>query len=371
MIKRWLLALFGLLLLVAAIAGVKVLQIKKMIKQGESFVMPPTVVSAVKAQKGQWETTASAIGSFVAVQGLDLSADLSGRVVEIAFDSDTTVKAGDLLIRQDISSEQAQLRAVEARITLAELSLSRLERLLAQKTVAQSDYDDADARLKEHRAEADDIRATIAKKTIRAPFSGRLGIRRISLGQMLNGGETIVSLQKLDPIYVHFSLPQELVQVSKGYLVRVTSDAFPDVVAEGRISAINAQVNPDTRGFEILATLSNPDHRWRPGMFANVSVVWPQTQPVLYLPATSVLYAPYGDSVFVVEPPPEGSGLVLRQQFVTLGERRGDFVAVLANLKESDDVVNSGVFKLFNGQPVVIDNTLTPEFKLSPTPEDK
>jgi membrane fusion protein (multidrug efflux system) len=246
---------------------------------------------------------------------------------------------------------------------------------VAAKTISQSDFDNTDARFKEAVAQADNIRAIIAKKTIRAPFAGRLGIRQVNLGQILNEGDEIVSLQFLDPIYVNFLLPQQqLSQVHQGLTVRITTNVLPGHMVSGKITAINPQVDAATRNIQIQATVENPEELLRPGMYVDVSVVLPERIKVLTIPVTSVLYAPYGDSVFVVEKKKndtkEPSGLVLNQKFVRLGIKRGDYISVVSGLKQGDTVVTTGVFKLRNGQTVVIDNTLSPEFKKMPKPAD-
>ncbi len=375
MIKRILLTLLGLLLLAGLLAGIKALQIGKMIGQGKGFVPPPETVTAATARPDSWESTLSAVGSLSAVQGVQVSAELSGKVTQIAFQSGSRVRQGDLLLRQDTSTEEAQLPGAEASLLLARRNLERARRLLEEKVLSQAEFDTTDAAFKEATAAADNIRALIAKKTVRAPFSGRLGIRLVDLGQILKEGDGIVSLQSLDPIFVDFLLPQQqLSQVRTGLAVRVTTDALPGKALEGKITAINPEVDSATRNLRLQATLSNPAELLRPGMFASVAVLLPERIEVLAIPATAVLYAPYSDSVFVIDEAPGNDGeeqkLVLRQQFVRLGEKRGDFVAVLSGLKEGERVATTGVFKLRNGQAVIIDNALSPEFQLEPTPEN-
>jgi membrane fusion protein (multidrug efflux system) len=336
--------------------------------QGDQAPLPETVTAAA-ARKDSWEIVVKAIGSLQAVQGVMVTAELPGKVTEISFDPGSVAKAGELLVQQDTSTEEAQLRVAEAAETLALTNFERLRELHARKIVSKAEYDNAEAQCKQASAQSDNIRALIAKKGIRAPFSGRLGIRLIDLGQVLNIGQEIVSLQTLDPIFVNFLLPQqELRRVRPGLPVRVTTDALPGEVIEGEISAINPQVDPATRNIRIQATASNAQEHLRPGMFVNVGVVLPLQNEVLAIPATAVLYAPYSDSVFVVEEDEkEGRrAQILRQQFVRVGERRGDFVSVLSSLNEGDVVVSTGVFKLRNGQEVVVDNTLAPEFHLAP-----
>jgi membrane fusion protein (multidrug efflux system) len=375
MAKRIIVTIIGLIVLLGILGGIKGLQIGRMIAQGSQYVPPPETVTIAKVDRQSWESLISSVGSLAAVQGVMVTAELSGKVVQIAFEPGSRVQAGDLLVQQDISSEAAQLRAAEAAVTLAKLNLERYSKLLAGKTIAQSQYDNANAQYKEAVAQADGIRAVIAKKTIRAPFAGRLGIRLVNLGQILNEGQPIVSLQSLDPIFVNFYLPQnQLPQVKPGLTVRLTNDAFPGKVIEGTITAINPQVDAATRNIQIQATVSNPQERLRPGMFVNVDVVLPSKQEVLAIPATAVLYAPYSDSVFVLEEK-QGekagkAGKVVRQQIVQLGSKQGDFVTVVSGLQEGDAVVSTGVFKLRNGQTVVVDNTLAPDFELAPKPKD-
>jgi membrane fusion protein, multidrug efflux system len=375
MVKRIIITLIGIIVLIGMLAGIKGLQIRRMIAHGDSFVPPPEVVTTAMAKNDSWESLLTAVGSLEAVQGVVVTSELTGKVVHIAFKPGTMVKAGDLLVQQDTSVESAQLRSAEAEVALAKINFERTKKLTANKTVAQSDFDNADAQYKQAVAQADNIRAVIGKKTIRAPFSGRLGIRQVNLGQTLNEGDEIVSLQSLDPIYVNFLLPQQRVaQVYPGLAIRLTIDAFPAQVISGKITAINPQVDAATRNIRIQATVENPAERLRPGMYVNVSVVLPDRIEVLAIPATSVLYAPYGDSVFVVEEKKndskKSSGLVLNQKFVRLGEKRGDFVSVISGLTQGNTVVSTGVFKLRNGQTVVIDNTLSPEFKQMPKPAD-
>jgi membrane fusion protein, multidrug efflux system len=373
--KRIFFTIVGLLVLIGVLGGVKGLQISRMVAQGKTFVPPPETVTAFEVHPESWESLLTSVGSLEAVQGVMVTAELKGKVENIAFKPGAMARAGDLLVQQDISSETAQLRASEASAALAKLTLERTRKLLTEKTVSQSQYDNADAQYKQAEAQLDTFRSAISKKTIRAPFPGRLGIRLINQGQILNEGDAIVSLQSLDPIFVNFSLPQQqLSQVKPGLTVRMTTDVLPGREIEGKITAINPAVDAATRNIRVQATAANSQEQLRPGMFVNVAVVLPAKEKVLPIPATAVLYAPYSDSVFVVEEkkseknsPP---GKSLRQQFVRLGEKRGDFIAVLSGLKEGETIVSTGVFKLRNGQAVVVDNTLAPEFKLMPKPSD-
>ncbi len=369
--KRVVFTIVGLLVLIGILGGIKSLQIFRMTAQGKQFVPPPETVTAFEVHPDSWESLLTSVGSLEAVQGVMVTAELKGKVENIAFEPGAMVRTGDLLVQQDISSETAQLRASEASVALAKLTLERTRKLLKEKTVSQSQYDNADAQYKQASAQLDTIRSAISKKTIRAPFSGRLGIRLVNQGQILNEGDAIVSLQSLDPIFVNFSLPQQqLAQVRTGLSVRVTTDVLPGRVIEGKITAINPAVDAATRNIRVQATAANPREQLRPGMFVNVAVVLPAQEKVLPIPATAVLYAPYGDSVFVVEEKKIEKNSrpikTVHQQFVRLGEKRGDFIAVSSGLKEGETVVSTGVFKLRNGQAVVVNNSLAPEFKLMP-----
>ena len=371
--KRILLSLLGLLLVIGILAGIKGLQISKMIGSKESFSPPPETVTTAKALSSSWETTLPAVGSLEAVQGVTVAAELPGKVTHLDFTPGAWIHAGSLLLRQDTSSEEAQLQAAEAEATLAKVNFERLRLLVETNAVSKAAYDDGEAKHKQTVAQADTIRAAIAKKTIRAPFSGRLGIRLVNLGQILKEGEPIVSLQAMDPIFVNFMLPQqELARIQPGLPVRITSDALPGQTVAGRITAINPQADNATRNVRVQATATNKKEQLHPGMFATVAVVLPGKNQVLAIPATAVLPAPYGDSVFVVEERKDekagAPGLAVRQQFVRLGERRGDFVAISSGLEAGTTVVSSGVFKLRNGQPVVIDNALNQKFNLNPKP---
>jgi membrane fusion protein (multidrug efflux system) len=369
--KRIFFTIVGLIVLIAVLGGIKGLQIFRMTAAGKQFVPPPETITSFEVQTKAWETLLTSVGTLEAVQGVMVTAELKGKVENIAFEPGAKVLAGDLLVQQDISSETAQLRASEAAVKLAKITLERTRKLLTEKTVSQSEYDNADAQYKQAAAQADNIRATIAKKTIRAPFAGRLGIRLINLGQTLNEGDAIVSLQSFDPIFVNFSLPQQqLAKVRPGLTVRMTTDALPGRSIEGKITAINPAVDAATRNIEIQATAENPEEQLRPGMFVSVNVVLPTLEKVLPIPATAVLYAPYGDSVFVVEEKKNEKNnqpsMIVRQQFIRLGEKRGDFIAVASGLKEGETIASTGVFKLRNGQSVVVNNALAPEFKLIP-----
>ena len=375
MLKRILLTLAALLLLIAVLAGAKIKQFSDMGAAGASMVMPPTVIAVSEAGYQDWEVSLNAVGSLEAVQGVTVTADNPGRVAEIAFTAGADVEAGAVLIKQDISSEKTQLRAAAASVELAQANLTRLTELFKKKVASQAELDASQASYKQAVAQADTIRTSIEKKTIKAPFAGRLGIRLVNLGQDLATGGAIVSLQAVDPIYVNFSLPQQdMAKLKPGLSVRVRSDAVPGKVFDGKVTVINPEVDPSTRSLSIQATLANPDKQLLPGMFASVAVVMSDVKRVLAVPITSIAYATYGDSIFVVSEKKDDktgeTSLVAQQQFVRLGKARGDFVSVEAGVNDGDQVVSSGVFKLQNGAAVSINNSAMPEFSANPQLED-
>lgn len=368
-------AILCVLLLVAILAGIKTLQIRRMIDQKSKFILPPEVVTTAKSELQAWNSTIHAVGTLTAVQGVTVSAEVAGKVSSIAFVPGSKVKAGELLIQQDTSTEKAQLRAAESAESLAKLNLDRYTKLLADQNIAQAVYDNADAQYKEAKAQVDTIRAIISKKNIAAPFSGRLGIRLINLGQMLNENDPIVSLQSMDPIFVDFQIPQQKISViKKGLTVLINTDVLPAKTIKGVITTINPEVDSTTRNIRVQATTANAEEQLRPGLFVNVEVLLPEEQKVVVIPATAVLYAPYSDSVFLLKTEKnEQTGqteTVLSQQFIRLGEKRGDFVAVTSGLREGETIVSTGVFKLRNGQKAIVNNELSPEFKINPKPKD-
>lgn len=375
-IMQFVAGLVACALFIAVPLGVlKMTQFKAMGAQAAAMVFPPTVVTATAAKKEIWGESLSAPGSLEAVQGVTVAAEVPGKVAKIAFEAGALVRDGDLLVQLDTSSEEAQLRAAEATAALARANLARARELRASGTNSPAELDAADAQARQAAAQAESLRAVIAKKAIRAPFSGRLGLRLVNLGQIVRDGQAITTLQTLDPIYVNFALPQQRIgQLAPGTAVRVTSDAAPGAKFEGKIHAINPEVDAATRSVRVQSTIVNAGERLRPGMYASIEVILPAEREVLAIPVTSVLYAPYGDTVFVVEEKPAKGGgaaqLVLRQQFVRLGSARGDFVSVLEGLKPGDRVVTTGVFKLRPGMPVAIDNALAPATSLAPKPNN-
>jgi membrane fusion protein (multidrug efflux system) len=361
-------------LVVGAIAGVKVMQISTITETFAAQVPPAERVNAVAVEQQHWEARVASVGSVVAVQGTQVSTEADGVVRAIAFQAGSVVAAGAELVRLDDEVEQAQLRSAEAALQLANLTFERAQRLIAQRAISQSDLEQADATWRQARAQVDNIRAVIAKKVVRAPFAGRVGIRRVSVGDYLAQGTQVVSLQSLDPVYVEFSVPQQrLGQMRDGLAVLATVDSYPGEEFGGSITAIEPHVNSATRNVRIQATFANGHGALKPGMFVSVDVALGAAQPVHVIPATAVVHEPHGDSVFVIEPAPEPQGtdaLVLRQQPVKLGARRGDFVVVENGALAGDRVVATGVFKLRAGAHVIIDNTLKPDFALAPAPNN-
>lgn len=375
MITRIILSILGLAAIIGALVFVKLNQFGAMGAAQAAMVMPPTVVTATTVQEDTWQDSLSATGSLVAVQGVTVSAEVPGKITRIAFEAGATVAAGDLLVQLDTSTEEAQLASADAAVALAEVNLKRQRELRAQNTNSPSDLDAAEAQNKQSAASATALRAIIAKKSIRAPFAGRLGLRLVNLGQNLNAGDAISNLQTLDPIFANFSVPQQnLSRLKAGGAVRITTDVAPGEKFEGRITAISPEIDQATRSVRVQATLANSAEKLHPGVFASVEIVLPSRQQVLAIPATAVLYAPSGDSVFVIEEKKdEKSGQmtkVLRQQLVQLGATRGDFVSVTTGLKAGEQVVTSGVFKLSAGAAVTIDNTYAPNAQTAPAPKN-
>jgi len=375
MLKKFTLTTLGIIVIAGFLIGTKLLQFKAMGAAYANMVPPPETVTAAPVRNETWQNLVTATGSVAAVQGVTIGAEVAGKIAQIAFEPGAKVKAGDLLVKLDTSTEEAQLQAAEASAQLAKANANRARELAGKQTISQAELDAAEAQFKQASAQADQIRAVIAKKSIRAPFAGRLGLRLVNLGQILREGDAITTLQTLDPVYVNFALPQQNLPVlAPGTPVNVTTDAAPDQVFEGKINAISPEIDTSTRNVRVQATVANKGEKLRSGMFANVEVVLPTTDNVVAIPATAVLYAPYGDSVFVVdEKKDEKTGevqKVLRQQFIRTGATRGDFVAVTSGLKAGETVVTSGVFKLRSGMPVVVDNTLAPAAELKPNPEN-
>ena len=374
MAKRMILMLAVMALFIGALGFVKFRQIQAAIAQGSSFQPPPDAVTTIVAQREEWPATLAVIGTMAAVQGVTVSTDLPGTVDRIAFESGKPVRAGEVLVQLDIRQERSQLAALEAQRDLARLNFARMKDLLQQKVIAQSEYDRAMTDQKETDARLGEIQTTIERKNIRAPFSGILGIRQVNRGQYLAAGDPVVGLQKLNPIYVNFGVPQQDAgQIRVGRDVRITAEDLEGSDFTGRVTAIDSMVDQKTRNVQVQATLANPEGKLRPGMFVQTELNLGASRSVIALPAPAISYAPFGDSVFVVTDLKDPNGKTyrgVRQQFVKVGGSRGDQVAVVSGINPGEEVVTSGVFKLRNGAAVQINNKVTPANNPKPKPED-
>jgi membrane fusion protein (multidrug efflux system) len=360
---------------IVAIGGWKALQISQAIAMGKAFRMPPDAVTSLKISEEKSTPTLKAVGSLSSPQGVMLSADLPGTVTTISFESGSHATNGQLLVQLDTRQEEAQLRTAKAKLELARHNLERNTGLRQSHVIADFAYDESKSQYDAAVSSAEEIQATIDRKTIRAPFSGDLGIRQINAGQYLKSGDPIVQLESLDPIYANFSLPQQnLGSLRVGQPVLLHADGLPGNVFKGSITAINSMVDTSTRNIQIQATFPNPEHILRSGMFAGIQVQLPESERIIMVPATSVQYAPYGDSVFVIETmkDPQGKEYTgVREQTVTLGKTKGDQIAVLKGLKPGDEIATSGIFKLRQGGAVKISNdSVQPGNNPAPKPKD-
>jgi membrane fusion protein, multidrug efflux system len=373
MAKRMILMLGATVVLLTALGFIKFRQVQSAV-QASAFQPPPEAVTSIVAHREQWPATMAVIGTMEAVQGVTVSADLPGAVARIGFDSGKSVHEGDILVELDTRQERAQLASLEAQRDLARVSYDRAQQLVDEGVISRVEYDQATSQRKATEANVAEIRATIQRKTIQAPFSGILGIRQVNLGQYLSAGQAIVSLQALNPIYVNFGVPQQTAaQVPVGRALRVTKEDLPSVAYAGRVTAIDSVVNEATRNIQIQATLPNPEGKLRPGMFVQVEVALGAGRSVIALPASAINYAPYGDSVFVITDLKDPSGKTYRgvqQQFVKIEGAHGDQVAVISGINPGDEVVTSGVFKLRNGAAVQVNNKVQPGNNPAPKPED-
>jgi membrane fusion protein (multidrug efflux system) len=375
MAKRMILMLVLMTVFIAGLGFLKVRQFQAMAGEFAAMQPPPEAVTTIVTEREEWPAVLSAIGTVAAVQGVTVSADLAGIVDRIEFDSGRAVERGDILVQLDTRQEQAQLAGAEAQLQLARVNFERMQGLVEQDAVSRAEFDAAAAAHKQAEARIREIRATIERKTIRAPFTGVLGIRQVNLGQYLTGGDPVVPLQSLHPVYVNFGVPQQdAVEMRRGRSVRITVGELGNTEFTGRITAVDSVVDETTRNVQVQATLANPRGQLRPGMFVQTQVTLGASRPVVALPASAINYAPYGDSVFVVGEMKNPQGQPyrgVRQQVVKLGAARGDQIAVLSGLKAGEEVVTSGVFKLRNGAAVQVNNKVQPGNSLSPAPEDK
>jgi membrane fusion protein (multidrug efflux system) len=370
----FMLGVSAMILFIVAIGAWKAFQISQAIAMGKAFKMPPDAITSLTVAKENVAPTLDAVGSITSPQGVMLSADLPGIVTTIDFESGSHATNGQLLAQLDTRQEEAQLRTARAKLDLARQNLDRAQDLSQKHVIAQSAFDEAKSQYDAAMATVDETQATIDRKTIRAPFTGDLGIRQINAGQYLKSGDPIVQLESLDPIYANFALPQQNIgKLHVGQQVRIQADGYPDKTFTGTITAINSAVDTSTRNVQIQATVANPQHILRSGMFAGVQVLLPERDSVIMVPATSVQYAPYGDSIFVIETMKDPSGkeyVGVREQAVTLGKTRGDQIEVLAGLKNGDQIATSGIFKLRQKGAVKVENSVQPGNNPAPKPTD-
>jgi membrane fusion protein (multidrug efflux system) len=353
------LAIGGLAALLLLLVLIKAMQIGKMM--ASKMPMPVETVTSAVAKEEDWAPALSSVGTISAVQGAIVSSELGGTVAEVKFQNGGVAKKGDILVRLAATSEDADLE-------LARSDLMRTRDLAARKVISKAELDAAESKLKQKGG-------AVEKREVRAPFDGQLGIRQVNVGQMINAGQQVVSLQALDPLFVDFAVPQQnLPNLAQGLEARVRTDALGDRVFVGKVTAINSTVDTTTRNVSMQVTLENRDHALKPGMFAKIEIILPTKQKTLVVPGTAVSYAPYGNSVYVIEKKKDAKtgkeSQTIRQAFVRVGEARGDFVSITQGLKPGETVVGTGVFKLRNGMAVTINNDLAPKPQLNPTPAD-
>jgi len=354
-------AVFAVLAVFLLLLDVKALQFQTMGAMAKKMAPPATTVTSAVVKEEDWAPRLSAVGTVSAVQGATLSTDLAGTVAEVKFESGGEARKGDVLVKLVASQEEADLE-------LARNDLARARDLAARKVISKAELDAAESKFKQKEG-------VVRHKEVRAPFDGQLGIRQVNVGQMIKEGQQVVALTALDPVYVDFALPQqELAKLSTGLEVVVRSDAISGREFKGKLTAMNSNVDNVTRNVTLQASLENPDHALRPGMFAKVEVSLPEKHKALVVPGSAISYAPFGDSVFVIETKKDEKtgkeSQSIRQQFVKVGEARGDFVSINDGLKGNETIVSTGVFKLRNGMPVTINNDLAPKPQLNPTPVD-
>lgn len=364
-------AVASLIGIVVIVAGIKFSQFAAMGQAQASTPPPSETVSTFAAEIQKWPNSYTAMGTVEASEGIVIAAEVAGKVKEIRFKSGEQVKKGAVILVQESSNEQAQLSAAEARLRLATSNHQRLVELRKRNTVSQSELDAAVQQMESAKGDVGDLKATLEKKIVRAPFDGRLGIRQVDLGEDLQVGGEIVSLQATNSVRVNFPVPQFwLVQMSRGLPVAVNVGDGSDATITGEITAIGAEISSVTRSAIVQSYLQNDNNQLIPGMAVETQVTLSDPQEVLAVPSTSVIYAPFGDTVFVIEAGEKAGTFKARQQFVRLGKTRGDFVEIVDGLKAGDIVASAGAFKLLNGQAVTIGSLPTPEFKLEPTPAD-
>jgi membrane fusion protein, multidrug efflux system len=383
---RYLIPILGLLLVVGGLVFVKYSQISMLMNMGKEMAKagpPPETVSTAPSEKQQWEGTLTAVGSITAAKGVVVANDAPGIVSRILFESGAVVRQGQTLVELDTAVERAQLASSRARMDLAVINADRSRALVKSAAIAQSQADTDESQLKTTTTDSSALQAQIDRKIVRAPFTGRLGIREVNLGQYLNSGTRITVLEAIDTVYVDFTLPQQrLADITIGQPVRVTIEGASGPPQEGKVTAVDPEVDSLTRTIKVRAAVPNKGETLRPGMFANVTVVLPQRGDVVAIPATALIHASYGDSVFVVEDKKDETGTVAsgadgkpvkiaRQQFVRTGPSRGDYIAIADGVTAGQDVVSAGAFKLRNGSKVTVNNDVKVDAQIAPRPENR
>ena len=378
--KRMILMLVAALVIFGGVFGIKAMIGAQTNKFFDNMPQPAVAVSSANASTQAWSDDAEAVGTFVAVNGADVTTESGGVVRSIEFDAGQPVRAGAVLVRLNSANEEATLRSLEASAKLAKVQADRWRKLGADKLVSLDDVQSKVTAAATAQAQVDAQRALIEQKTIRAPFSGVLGIRKVNLGQFVGPGDAIVSLQQLDPIYLDFSLPEQRIgEMAEGTMIRATVDAMPGMAFDGRVTAIEPLVDPSTRNFKAQATFANPDRTLRPGSFAHVGFALGGERQVVVIPQTAVSFNPYGNAVFVISKvkrkdgetdmqgkPLTGDKLIVTQRFVKTGATRGDLVAITDGLKPGEQVVTSGLLKLRNDAEVTINNKVQPSAEAQP-----
>jgi membrane fusion protein, multidrug efflux system len=368
--KAILIPIATLIFIVLILALSKAGLIGSMISTFAQMPAPSETVSLYEANTQEWNETYTAVGTVEASEGIEVTAEVAGKVKEIRFKSGDQVKKGTILLVQESGNEQGQLSAAEARLRLAKSTHERLLQLRNNNTVSQSELDLALQQMESAEGEVVNLKTTLEKKIVRAPFDGRLGIRKVDLGEDLQVGKEIVSLQATNSVRVNFPVPQFwLVKMSRGLPISVKLGDGSDTKIEGQITALGAEINSVTRNAMVQSILSNDKNLLIPGMAVEVTVTLADPQPLLAVPATAVVYAPFGDTVFVIEEN-DKKQMVARQQFVRLGRAKGDFVEIVEGIKVGDKVASAGAFRLNNGQLVTISDLPVPEFSTTPKPKD-
>jgi membrane fusion protein (multidrug efflux system) len=376
MTKRMVIMLIGVAIVLGAVFGYGTFYNRMVAKFMASRGIPPQTVSTIKADISEWQPEMRAVGTLRAVRGADLSAQVSGIVSEVHFESGSQVAEGALLVKLMDADDVAKLNALKAAAGLAKITFDRDTQQFKVQAVSKQVLDTDEQNLKNAEAQVAQQQALVNYKSIKAPFAGQLGIRQIDIGQYLSSGTPVVTLQALDPIYFDFFVPQQALDVLKvGQFVSLETDTYPGQKFTGMISAINPKVDPATRNVQVRASLQNADHRLLPGMYASVNIHYGETQPYVTLPQTAISYNPYGTMVYVVDH--QGADkdskqpAIVHQKFITVGDTRGDQVGIMTGVNDGDEVVTAGQNKLNNGSPIIVNNTVQPSNDAAPTPPNQ